>query len=129
MIIIDGWNLYYSYFSLSIKNNSRLSRKDAVEKLKLLLKRMNCKEKTVVVLDSKLGWDDFNMKEMFLWIEFVSVENADEYIKNFVDHIPYHLRKKYCIVSSDKSVYFYARDSGCKVLKCEQFIKNFIKQK
>lgn len=119
-IIIDGWNF--------IRNkNSDISddASDALESAHALIAYLEAFQNShndpiILVLDSKhefLGLGHKNSRKLTV----VPAKDADDYIKRYIDKTPESQRRNLRVVSSDNSVYYYARSSYATPIKCEEF--------
>lgn len=71
----------------------------------------------------------FDSKNEYLAIEYrnrpslkvIPVKDADEYIKAYLDKTPSRQRRNVRVVSSDNSVYYYAKDSYATAIRAEEF--------
>lgn len=119
-IIIDGWNLIRNQNS-DIPDDGD----DSLEALATLVSYINDFQKThkdpvVLVFDSSrefLGIDHKNSPIL----KIVASRNADEYIKRYIDNVPERQRRNLRVVSSDNSIYYYAKSSYAVPVRCEEF--------
>ncbi|MFH0771408.1 MAG: NYN domain-containing protein [Candidatus Omnitrophota bacterium] len=117
-IIIDGWNF--------IRHESaELDYDDALDGARILISHLQRFQKThsdpvVLVFDSRnefLGVPYQNSAKLTI----VAARDADSYIKKYIDKYPPKQRRSLRVVSSDRSIYFYAKDSRASPVKCEEF--------
>ena len=121
-IIIDGWNMVRS-------PASGIDYEDDLAGASELIRIMNRFQEThadpvILVFDSKNEYLDIPMdKERFenRSLRVVAAKNADDYIKRYIDEVPERQRRNIRAVSSDRSLYLYARNSGATPIKCEEF--------
>jgi len=119
-IIIDGWNLIRSDSSDidDIEEESLDAAKAMIACLKNFQSRHN--DPIILVFDSNrefLGIDHKNTAKLTV----VPARDADSYIKKFIDKTPERQRRNLRVVSSDNSVYYYARSSSASPLRSEEF--------
>ena len=119
-ILIDGWNF--------IRNRNSEIRDDAgssLDSARALISYMNDFQAThndpvIIVFDSKhefLGIEYKNSAKLHI----TPVKDADDYIRKYIDNTSERQRKNVRVVSSDNSVYFYARSSGAAAMRSEEF--------
>ena len=117
-LIIDGWNLIRC-------DASDLKDREALEGARILISYLESFQRThndpiVLVFDSSYEFLDINYRNTPK-LRVVPARDADEYIKRYVDDVPERQRQNVRVVSSDRSVYFYSRDSRATPIKCEEF--------
>lgn len=117
-LIIDGWNF--------IRNGaSDIDADDALESARTLIAYLGKYQHThndpiIVVFDSSREFLDIDYANTPK-LKVVPSRNADAYIKGYLDKTPERQRKNIRVVSSDKSVYYYARSSFATPLRSEEF--------
>ncbi|MBN1527177.1 MAG: NYN domain-containing protein [Candidatus Omnitrophica bacterium] len=117
-LIIDGWNL--------IRNDaSDIDTNDALESARILIAYLGRYQSThndpiIVVFDSSREFLDIDYSNTPK-LKVVPSKDADAYIKRYLDKTPERQRKNIRVVSSDNSVYYYARSSYATPLKSEEF--------
>lgn len=127
-ILIDGWNL--------IRNEaSRISDDDgdALRSAETLIGYLDVFQKThrdpiILVFDSKHEFLELDY-ENTPKLKIVPAKNADDYIKRYVDKTPDRQRRGLRVVSSDKGVYYYAKDFRATPVKCEEFWSKLYKER
>ena len=117
-LIIDGWNFIRCDAS-DIKDEEAL---DAARTLIAYLQRFQRthSDPIVLVFDSSYEFLDISYKNTPK-LSVIPTADADRYIKQYVDKMPERQRPNLRVVSSDRSVYFYSRDSRATPMKCEEF--------
>ena len=117
-IIIDGWNLVRHEHS-GIDYDDALA--GASHLIAILEKFQDSHaDPIVLVFDSKNEHLDIPYRSTAK-LHIVAARNADSYIKKYIDNIPARQRRALRVVSSDRSLYFYAKDARATPLKCEEF--------
>lgn len=117
-IIIDGWNLIRHEGS-GIDDDDALA--GAGELIAILGKFQEAHaDPIILVFDSKNEYLDMPLTNTAK-LHIVAARDADSYIKKHIDEVPARQRRNLRVVSSDRSVYFYAKDSGATPVKCEEF--------
>lgn len=117
-IIIDGWNL--------IRHDlSGIKEDDALAGARILLSRLENFQRThadsvIVVFDSKSGYLDISYRNTEK-LKIIAAFDADSHIKNYIEKVPSRQRRNLRVVSSDRRVYFYAKDAGATPIKSEEF--------
>lgn len=119
-IIIDGWN-----FIRNEKSHIDDEEGDALESAAILIKYLEHFQSThsdpiVLVFDSSrehLGIDYKNNSKLTI----VATRNADNYIKRYIENYPERQRRNIRVVSSDSSVYYYAKSYFATPVKSEEF--------
>ena len=117
-ILIDGWNFIRD-------PRSRLKDKEPLEAAGLLIGYLQTFQLThsdpiILVFDSKREFLDMKYRNSPK-LTVIPARDADDYIKRYLDQIPTRQRRNIRVVSSDNSVYYYARSSYATVIKCEEF--------
>lgn len=74
----------------------------------------------ILVFDSKNEYLDIPNRSTAK-LHIVAAKDADGYIKRYIDKIPSRQRRNLRVVSSDRSLYFYAKDARATPMKCEEF--------
>lgn len=117
-IIIDGWNFIRCDAS-DLRDDEAL---DAARILIAYLQRFQRKhnDPIILVFDSSYEYLEISYTNTAK-LKVVPTRDADDYIKRYVDDTPERQRPNLRVVSSDRSVYFYSRDSRANALKCEAF--------
>lgn len=119
-IIIDGWNLIRD--ARSMIDDSQDDHLEGVRELIAYLEEYQGghKDPITLVFDSRYEYlgIDYRNKEA---LKIVPARNADEYIKEYIDNVPEKQRPNLRVVSSDKELYYYARDSRATPLKSSEF--------
>lgn len=117
-IIIDGWNF--------IRNrNSPIKDEDALESARILIACLQAFQLThndpiILVFDSKNEFLDIRYQSSPN-LRIVPTMDADNYIKRHIEKIPQRQRRNIRVVSSDNSLYYYARTCYATAIKCEEF--------
>lgn len=119
-IIIDGWNLIRNQNSDITDDGD-----DSLEALATLVSYINDFQKThkdpvVLVFDSSREFLGIDHKNTSI-LKIVASRNADEYIKRYIDNVPERQRRNLRVVSSDNSIYYYAKSSYAVPVRCEEF--------
>jgi len=121
-IIIDGWNLIRSDSSRIVDEGGR-SIESALELIAYLEDFQRLRgDPIVLVFDSKkeyLGIDRPNTAKLTV----VAANNADNYIKRYIDKVPERQRRNLRVVSSDRDIYYYAKSAYAEPQKSEDFWK------
>ncbi len=117
-IIIDGWNMVRH-------EHSGIDHDDALEGAQHLILILERFQKThsdpiTLVFDSKNEYLDIPNRSTAK-LHIVAAKDADGYIKRYIDKIPQRQRRNLRVVSSDRSLYFYAKDARATPMKCEEF--------
>ncbi|MBI4336071.1 MAG: NYN domain-containing protein, partial [Candidatus Omnitrophica bacterium] len=108
-IIIDGWNLIRHEGS-GIDDDDALA--GAGELIAILGKfQESHADPIILVFDSKNEYLDMPLTNTAK-LRIVAARDADSYIKKHIDEVPARQRRNLRVVSSDRSLYFYAKDSG-----------------
>jgi len=117
-IIIDGWNLVRHEHS-GIDHDDALS---GAQSLISILERFQetHSDPITLVFDSKNEYLDIPNRSTAK-LHIVAARNADSYIKKHIDQIPPRQRRNLRVVSSDRSLYFYAKDARATPVKCAEF--------
>jgi len=119
-ILIDGWNFIRNRRSdISDEDDGSL---EAVSRLIAYLDQFQQthNDPIIAVFDSSREFLDIeynNNKKLSI----VPAKNADDYIKKYIDKMPERQRVNLRVVSSDNSVYYYAKSSYATPVKCEDF--------
>lgn len=119
-IIIDGWNMIRSPSSkISDDEGDSL---DSAAMLITCLKDFQStkKDPILVVFDSSSGHLNIGYRNTPL-LRVVATQDADDYIKRYLDALPRNEKVNSRVVSSDKDVYFYARSSSAIAVTSEAF--------
>ena len=122
-ILIDGWNFIRD-------PKSRLKDKEPLQAAGVLIGylqnfQLTHNDPIILVFDSKREFLDMKYKNSPK-LTVVPTRDADDYIKRYIDQIPTRQRRNIRVVSSDNSVYYYARSCYAMVIKCEEFWNKFI---
>lgn len=119
-IIIDGWNFIRDRRSpLAGENGDSLrSANTLIAYLKEF--RASHKDPITLVFDSAREYLDINYKNT-QGLTVVPSKDADKYIKLYIDRTPERQRRNLRVVSSDNSVYFYAKSSYATPVRCADF--------
>ena len=117
-IIIDGWNMVRH-------EGSGIDYDDALAGAMHLIAILEKFQEThadpiTLVFDSKNEYLDIPNRSTAK-LHIVAARNADSYIKKHIDQIPPRQRRNLRVVSSDRSLYFYAKDARATPMKCEEF--------
>jgi len=117
-IIIDGWNMVRHEGS-GIDHDDALA---GAQSLILILERFQGThaDPIILVFDSKNEYLDIPNRSTAK-LHIIAARNADSYIKKHIDKVPPRQRRNLRVVSSDRSLYFYAKDAGATPVKCEEF--------
>jgi len=117
-ILIDGWNLVRHEHS-GIDHDDALA--GAAHLIAILEKfQQTHADPITLVFDSKNEYLDMPLKSIAK-LHIVAARNADSYIKKLIDQVPPRQRRNLRVVSSDRSLYFYAKDARATPMKCEEF--------
>ncbi len=117
-ILIDGWNMVRH-------EGSGIDYDDALAGASHLIAILEKFQEThadpiILVFDSKN--EDLDIPERgTATLRIVAARNADNWIKRHIDSIPARQRRNLRVVSSDRSLYFYAKDARATPIKCEEF--------
>lgn len=127
-IVIDGWNLIRNRNS-DIKDDGE----DAIDSAATLIAYLeefqsDHNDPIVLVLDSKKEFLSLTYKNTNK-LTVVPAKDADDYIKRYIDKTPEKQRVNLRVVSSDNSVYYYARSSYATAIRCEEFWNKLYTQK
>jgi predicted RNA-binding protein with PIN domain len=119
-IIIDGWNFIRNRGS-DIDDTDG----DALDSAKALMGRLGYfrrkhNDPIIVVFDSRCEHLDTG-HENDAGLKAVATRDADAYIKKYVDGIAGPQRRNLRVVSSDNSVYYYAKSAHALPLRSEEF--------
>jgi len=117
-IIIDGWNLLRH-------EHSGIDQDDALAgaaHLITILERFqqDHADPIILVFDSKNEYLDMPYRSTAK-LHIVAAKDADGYIKRYIEKVPQRQRRNLRVVSSDRSLYFYAKDARATPMKCEEF--------
>ncbi len=117
-IIIDAWNMIRHEHS-GIDHDDALA---GAQSLILILERFQSThaDPIILVFDSKNEYLDIPNRSTAK-LHIVAARNADSYIKKHIDKVPPRQRRNLRVVSSDRSLYFYAKDAHATPMKCEEF--------
>ncbi len=117
-IIIDGWNMVRHEHS-SIDYDDALA--GAAHLIAILEKfQESHADPIVLVFDSKNEYLDMPIRSTAK-LRIVAAKDADGWIKRYIDSIAPRQRRNLRVVSSDRSLYFYAKDARATPMKCEEF--------
>lgn len=124
-LIIDGWNLIRC-------GASDLKDEESLDAARILIASLQDFQRThndpiVLVFDSTNEYLDIRYHNNTK-LTVVPARDADSYIKSYIDTIPERQRPNVRVVSSDNSVYFYARDSRAIPIRAEVFWKKLCMQ-
>ncbi len=117
-IIIDGWNMVRH-------EHSGIDYDDALAGASHLIAILERFQEThadqiVLVFDSKNEYLDIPIRSTPK-LHIVAAKDADNWIKRHIDKVPPRQRRNLRVVSSDRSLYFYAKDARATPVKCEEF--------
>jgi len=117
-ILIDGWNMVRH-------EGSGIDYDDALAGASHLIAILEKFQEThadpiILVFDSKNEYLDIPERGTAK-LRIVAARNADSWIKRHIDSIPARQRRNLRVVSSDRSLYFYAKDARATPVKCEEF--------
>jgi predicted RNA-binding protein with PIN domain len=117
-IIIDGWNLIRD-------RNSLLRDQEPLQAASALLSRLQSfqsrhSDPIVVVFDSSNEYLEIPYRNTSK-MKIIPTPDADDYIKRYLDQVPANQRRNYRVISSDLSVYDYARSSSAQAIRCGEF--------
>jgi len=117
-ILIDGWNMVRH-------EGSGIDYDDALAGAAHLIAILEKFQEThpdpiTLVFDSKNEYLDMPLRSTPK-LHIVAARNADNWIKRHIDSIPQRQRRNLRVVSSDRSLYFYAKDARATPMKCEEF--------
>ncbi len=117
-IIIDAWNMIRHEHS-GIDHDDALA---GAQSLILILEHFQSThaDPIILVFDSKNEYLDIPNRSTAK-LHIVAARNADSYIKKHIDKVPPRQRRNLRVVSSDRSLYFYAKDAHATPMKCEEF--------
>ena len=119
-IIIDGWNLIRSDSS-RITDIDRDSLEAASELISYLTDFQRSRGDPITLV--------FDSTNEFLAIEYadsdklkiIPARNADDYIKKHIDMTPERERRNLRVISSDSSIFYYARSCYATPVRSEDF--------
>lgn len=119
-LIIDGWNLIRD--RRSTIDDDAGEPLDSVRDLIGYLEdfQRTHRDPIILVLDSSreyLGLDYRNSERLSV----VAARDADAYIKRYVDATPERQRRALRVVSSDRAVYYHAKDAYATAVTSEEF--------
>jgi len=119
-IIIDGWNLIRDASSgIDDDRDDHLS--GAGELIACLGEyQRDHRDPITVVFDSTYEHLDIGFKNSEA-LKVVAAKNADEYIRRYIDKIPERQRRNLRVISSDRKIYYYAKDSGATPIRSSEF--------
>ncbi|MDD5450050.1 MAG: NYN domain-containing protein [Candidatus Omnitrophica bacterium] len=121
-IIIDGWNLIRDESS-RIDDDQADHLQGARDLIAYMEKYQNDhKDPITIVFDSRYEYLNINYKNKEN-LKIVPAADADGYIKKYIDDIPEKQRHNLRVVSSDKELYYYARDARATPVKSSEFWK------
>jgi predicted RNA-binding protein with PIN domain len=118
-IIIDGWNMIRH-------EKSGIDHHDALDGASALISILERFQQThsdpiILVFDSKSEHLDIPHRSTAK-LHIVATKDADGYIKRYIDKFPARQRRNLRVISSDHSLYFYAKDARATPVKCEEFL-------
>lgn len=124
-IIIDGWNL--------IRNERSAiddAEGDSLESARALIACLDNFQRDhpdpiVLVFDSTHEYLDMEYSNTDK-LRIVPANDADAYIKKFIDNVPEKQRGNLRVVSSDSDIYYYAKSRYAKPVKSEHFWSKLI---
>ncbi|MBI4335237.1 MAG: NYN domain-containing protein [Candidatus Omnitrophica bacterium] len=119
-IIIDGWNFIRD--ARSDIDDDRDDPLSGARELVMCLERYqrDHKDPITVVFDSRYEHLDTGFKNSEA-LKIVPARNADEYIGRYIDSVPERQRRNLRVVSSDKKIYYYAKDARATPLTSSEF--------
>lgn len=117
-IIIDGWNMVRCEGS-GIDYDDDLTGASHLITIMEKFQEVHA-DPIILVFDSKNEYLDIPIKSTPK-LRIVAAKDADDYIKGYIDKVPKRQRRNLRAVSSDRSLYFYAKDAGATPIKCEEF--------
>ncbi len=118
-IIIDGWNFIRDRHSpLADDGDSLRSASTLIAYLKEF--RITHKDPITLVFDSAHEFLDIDYKNS-PGLTIIPSKDADRYIKLCIDRTSERQRRNLRVISSDNSVYFYAKSSYATPVKCAAF--------
>jgi len=117
-IIIDGWNMVRHEHSFIDYDDALAGASHLIAILEKF--QESHADPIVLVFDSKNEYLDIPIRSTAK-LHIVAAKNADNYIKKYIDKIPPRQRRNLRVVSSDRSLYFYAKDARATPVKCEEF--------
>lgn len=117
-IIIDGWNMIRH-------EKSGIENYDALDSASVLISILERFQQThsdpiILVFDSRSEHLNIPHRSTAK-LQIVAAKDADGYIKCYIDRFPPRQRRNLRVVSSDRSLYFYAKDARATPVKCEEF--------
>lgn len=117
-VIIDGWNFIRD-------KSSPIRDEDALESARILMAHLQGFQIThndpiILIFDSKHEFLRLRYQNSPK-LKVIPTKNADNYIKRYIDKIPQRQRRNLRVVSSDNSLYYYAKDAYATPIKCEEF--------
>jgi predicted RNA-binding protein with PIN domain len=117
-IIIDGWNMVRH-------EHSGIDHHDALDGASALISTLQRFQDThndliILVFDSRSEYLNIPLRSTAKLL-IVAAKDADVYIKRYIDKVPQRQRRNLRVVSSDRSLYFYAKDARATPVKCEEF--------
>ena len=119
-IIIDGWNFIRDRRSPLIDDDGD-SLRSAYSLISHLEEfRRTHKDPIVLVFDSSHEYMDIDYKNN-KGLTIIPSKDADDYIKRYIGRTPERQRRNLRVVSSDNSIYFYAKSSYATPVKCADF--------
>jgi predicted RNA-binding protein with PIN domain len=127
-IIIDGWN-----FIRDRRSGIRDDGEDSLPAAKMLIAYLqdfqhSHNDPIILVFDSRHEFLDIDYKNSPK-LRIVPAQDADNYIKRYIDKTPERQRRNLRVVSSDSDVYYYAKSSYATPLKCEEFWNKIFKDR
>lgn len=117
-VIIDGWNFIRH-------RSSHIEDEDALQSAGTLIAylqefQLTHSDPIIIVFDSKHEFLDMHYQSNPK-LKVVAARDADNYIKRYIDRVPQKQRRSIRVVSSDNSLYYYAKDAYATSMRCEEF--------
>lgn len=117
-IIIDGWNFIRDKCS-ALRNKEPLEAATALISF-LQTFQAGKNDPIILVFDSSHSFLNIPYRSSPKF-KIVAVENADNFIKKFLDKLPANQRRNFRVVSSDLDIFDYSRQSQATALKSAEF--------
>ena len=119
-ILIDAWN-----FIRNRKSEIPDDDQDSLQSAKELIEHLERFQEThrdpiTLVFDSSNEYLGLEHKNTPL-LSLIAAKNADDRIKRYIDKVPERQRRNLRVVSSDNSVYYYAKSAYATPVTCEEF--------
>lgn len=119
-IIIDGWNLIRNHKSGILDDGA-----DSLESAQTLITYLNRFQEShndpiVLVFDSTNEYLDMRYTNTSK-LKIVPANDADRYIKNYIEDTPDRQRRNVRVVSSDNEIYFFAKSYSATPVRSEEF--------